>query len=317
MESKEESKIVQIVKFLVWPRYQIAQLTQQKEEMEKYESKRGFFKRMSAPLTLAGMIIVFFVIFIAIFAPWLTPYSQDQLTRIMGPYFQPPSLSHPFGTTINGWDVLGRIIWGTRTSLYIGFLSIIIALVIGILIGLTSAYFGGSYDNVMMRIMDVLLAFPDLVLALVIISVFPESMRLQVILIAFAILNTPIYARLLRGSVLSAKQNMYVEAARVSGASDTRIMFRHILINCLSPIIVNFTFDIGGIILTLAGITFLGFGDPSMIEWGNDLALAQSSITTAPWAVLYPGLAILFTVFGFMLLGDGLRDALDPHLKNM
>ncbi|HME51443.1 MAG TPA: ABC transporter permease [Candidatus Lokiarchaeia archaeon] len=320
METEEENKILDVLKFIFWPRYRLERLVKQKDEMEQFESKRGFFKRMNAPLTIVGMVIIFTVFFIAIFAPWLTPYTDSQLRGIMGPYYQKPSLDHLLGTTVFGEDVLGRIIWGARTSLSIGFTSLMIALIGGIIVGLTAAYFGGAYDNIMMRIMDILLAFPELVLALVIIGVFPQTVtnyRLTAILIAFGVLSIPIYARLLRGSVLSVKQNQYVEAAKVGGASDIRIMFRHIMVNCLSPIIVNFSFDVGGIILSLAGISFLGFGDPSMIEWGNDLSVARSNILTAWWAVTFPGLAILFTVFGFMLLGDGLRDALDPRLKNL
>jgi peptide/nickel transport system permease protein len=317
MGSKTENKLVVLMKSMFWPRYRLELLTKQKEEMEKIESKRGFIKRLNAPLTLLGLGIVLGVIFMAIFAPWLTPYTEHDLTTLslIDMPYRPPSALHPLGTSNIGWDVLGRIIWGARNSLTLGILSILISLVFGILIGLTSAYFGGWFDNIMMRIMDIILALPSLVIALVVIGILGSEV--QYILIVFGILEIPLYARILRGSVLSVKQSVYVDAARVSGASNFRIMFRHIIINCLSPIIVTFTFDIGGIILSLAAISFLGFGDPNMVQWGNDLALSQVYMQTAPWSVVYPGIAILITVFGFMLLGDGLRDALDPRLKNL
>ncbi len=317
MEPEKENKLVVILKSMFWPHYRLSLFTKQKEEMERLESKRGFIKRLNTPLTLLGLGIVLGVIFMAIFAPWLTIYTEYDLTHL-DPNTQPyaaPNALHPLGTTNIGWDVLARIIWGARNSLTLGIGALLISLVFGILIGLTSAYFGGWYDNTMMRIMDIILAFPSLVLALVVIGIMGQS--IANILMIFGVLSIPIYARVLRGSVLSVKQSVYVDAARVSGASNFRIMFRHILVNCLSPIIVEFTFDIGGIILSLAAVSFLGFGDPHMVQWGNDLALSQTYMQTAPWSVVYPGIAILVTVFGFMLLGDGLRDALDPRLKNL
>jgi peptide/nickel transport system permease protein len=317
MESQKENKLVVMLKQMFWPRYRLDLLIQQQDEMDRLESKRGFIKRLNTPLTLLGLVIVLAVVFMAIFAPWLTPWSENDLTTLSlteMPYL-PPSPRHPLGTGNVGWDVLGRIIWGARNSLTLGTSSLMIALCFGILIGLTAAYFGGWYDNIMMRIMDILLAFPSLVLALVVIGILGQ--RVEYILIIFGILDIPVYARLLRGSVLTVKQSVYVDAARVSGASNFRIMFRHIMVNCLGPIIVYFTLDLGGILLSLAAVSFLGFGDPHMVQWGNDLALSQVYMQTAPWSVVYPGLAILITVFGFMLLGDGLRDALDPRLKNM
>jgi peptide/nickel transport system permease protein len=317
MDSQKENKAIVILKSMFWPRYRLDLLTKQQAEMERLESKRGFVKRLNAPLTLLGLVIVLGVIFMAIFAPWLTPYTEFDLTTLslVDMPYRPPSALHPLGTGFDGWDVLGRIIWGARNSLTLGIGALLIALVFGILIGLTSAYFGGWYDNIMMRIMDILLAFPSLVLALVVIGITGPGV--QNILMIFGFLDVPVYARLLRGSVLSVKQSVYVDAARVAGASNFRIMFRHIIINCLSPIIVYFTFDLGGVLLSLAAVSFLGFGDSHMVQWGNDLALSQVYMQTAPWSVIYPGLAILITVFGFMLLGDGLRDALDPRLKNL
>lgn len=304
-----------MLKFLFLPGYRWKELTAQEADFAQFQSKRGIFKRMNSPLTIFGLFIVFVVVMMAVFAPWLSNYSYYDLTHVMGNYYDPISIEHPFGTTKFGWDVLGRIIWGARSSITVGLGSILISLVFGIIIGLFAAYRGGMVDNVLMLIMDILLAFPGLVLALVFVQVLGRSV--SNIMLAFGILGIPFYARLIRGSVLEVRQSVYVESAKAAGASNLRIMFRHILPNCMSPIIVSFTFDIGGIILALAGISFLGFGDPDMIEWGNDLAIARLYATSAWWAVVFPGLAILFTVLGFMLVGDGLRDALDPRLKNL
>ena len=318
------NKFKRMLKFTFVASKRLNELLPAQVDYTQLESKRGIIKRLNAPLTILGMIIVIGLIFVAIFAPWLTPYSyQDLRLGIgqLGTEWKPPSLLHVLGTTTFGRDVLGRILFGVRTSLTMGLEAVLISLVLGVLIGLVSAYSGGWIDNILMRIMDILLAFPSLILAIVFISVFVTPAHptpsVSYIILAFGILGIPYYARLIRGSVLSVKQNMYIESARVSGASSTRIMFRHILVNCMSPIIVSFSFDIGGVILDLAAISFLGFGDPTMIEWGKDLLDAQVKIINAPWATIFPGIAILITVLGFMLLGDGLRDALDPRLKNL
>ncbi|MFX1593681.1 MAG: ABC transporter permease [Promethearchaeota archaeon] len=166
-----------------------------------------------------------------------------------------------------------------------------------------------------MRITDILLAFPGLILAAVFIAIL--GIRMENIMLSIAILGVPYYARLIRGNVLQARSLPYVEAARVSGSGNWRIMFRHILPNCIQPVIIAFTFNVGGIILSLAGLAFLGFNDPTLIGWGSDLAEARLFLQTAPWASIWPGFMILLTVLGFMLLGDGLRDALDPRLKNL
>jgi len=166
-----------------------------------------------------------------------------------------------------------------------------------------------------MRIMDIFLAFPGLILAMVFIAIWGQE--IQYIMLAWGILGIPYYSRLIRGNVLQARKLPYIEAAKVSGAGNWRIMFKHIMPNVIQPIIISFTFDIGGIILSLAGLAFLGFSDPRMIEWGNDISQARVHLYDAPWASLWPGFIILITVLGFMLVGDGLRDALDPKLKNL
>jgi len=309
------------LKFLVFPYARVQGLMLMEEDLTQFQSKRGIVKRLWSPLTILGIIIVLVIICMAVFAPWISPYTFQQLKEVglgltpPSPVWAPPSPQHWFGTAYLGADVFGDFIFGARSSLTIGLIAVTIGVVFGILIGLVCGYYGGWLDNILMRVMDMLLAFPALVLALVFVSIFGSSM--QNILLAFGILTIPEYARLMRGSVLAVKESVFIQAAKVSGASDSRIIFRHVLMNCINPIIVNVSFDVGGMILALAGISFLGFGDPSNVEWGNDLAISQANIYMAPWAMIFPGLAILITVLGFMLVGDGLRDALDPRLKNL
>lgn len=303
-------------KFLLIPGYRLNSLTAREEKIEKTKSKRKFIRRLKSSLTILGIVLVLIVTTMAVFAPWLSDYPyQDLLTGVFSGSWSPPSPEHPMGTTKFGRDVLGRFIWGARSSLTIGLGSIMFSLVIGIVLGITAAYKGGRTDSIIMRIMDILLAFPGLVLALVFISIWGP--RVQYIMLAYGILGIPAYARLIRGSAIQVKENVYIQAAKAAGASDSRIMFKHVLPNAISPVIVAFTFDIGGIILSLAGISFLGFGDSTLIEWGNDINVGRLHIYEAPWVMFWPGLGIVITVLGFMLLGDGLRDALDPRLKNL
>ena len=166
-----------------------------------------------------------------------------------------------------------------------------------------------------MRISDIFFAFPGLIFAIILVGILGN--RMEWIILAYGILGIPYYSRLIRASVLQAKELPYVEAARVSGAKNWRIMFRHIMPNCIQPIIISFTFDIGGVILSFAGLAFLGYSDPNLIEWGRDIDIGRGHLVNAPWASFWPGLMIIFTVLGFMLVGDGLRDALDPRLRNL
>lgn len=224
--------------------------------------------------------------------------------------WNPPSPEHPLGQ-----DVLGRLIWGARASLVIAIPSIFLSVIFGIVFGIIAGFYGGWIDSIIMRIMDIFLAFPGLILAMVFIAIWGQ--RVEYIMLAYEIIGIPFYSRLIRASVIQAKDLPYVEAVRVSGAGKLRIMFKHIMPNCIQPVIISFTFQIGGVILSLAGLSFLGFSDPTLIEWGNDVSSARLKLYESPWAAVWPGMAILFTVLGFMLLGDGLRDALDPHLKNL
>ncbi|MFW9822933.1 MAG: ABC transporter permease [Candidatus Thorarchaeota archaeon] len=302
-------------KFLLLPGSRIEELEIREAEYERTVSKRSLMRRLKNPLTILGACIVFFIITLAVFSPWLSPQSYTEVMKIHTGSWNPPSPQHPLGQTWIGGDILSRIIWGARTSLTIAIPSISISVIGGILFGVISAYYGGWVDSLIMRICDIFLAFPSLVLSLVLISIYGRS--IQIILMVWGFLGIPVYARLIRGNVLQARELPYIEAARVAGAGNWRIMFRHILPNVIQPIIVFFTFDIGSYILGLAGLSFLGVHQSTIPEWGNDINKARANPYEAPWASMWPGFMILLTVLGFMLVGDGLRDALDPKLKNL
>ena len=307
--------IIGHLQFLLIPGSRIDELTLREIEYEKTISQRKFIRRLKSTLTIIGIVIVFIIITMAVFPEWIAPYSFEVANSLPGGSWDPPSPDHPLGQTEFGRDVLSRMIYGARSSITIAFPAISFSVIIGVMIGVIAAFYGGWIDTIIMRIVDIFLAFPGLILAMVFIAIWGQKM--EFIMLAYGILGIPYYARLIRGSVLQARALPYVEAARVSGAGNWRIMFRHILPNCIQPIIISFTFDIGGIILSLAGLAFLGFTDPNMIEWGRDINIARGHIVMAPYASLWPGIMILFTVLGFMLVGDGLRDALDPRLKNL
>ena len=252
---------------------------------------------------------------LSVFPSWISPYTFEVANGILPNTWNSATPNHPLGTGKFGRDVSARMIFGARSSLTVALPAIVFSVILGVLFGVIAAYYGGWVDALIMRASDILLAFPGLILASVFIAIMGQ--RIENIMIAYGILGVPYYARLIRGNVLQARSLPYIQAARVAGAGDWRIMFRHILPNCIQPIIISTTFAVGGVILSLAGLAFLGFNDPSLIEWGNDLAEARLHLQTAPWASFWPGFMILITVLGFMLLGDGLRDALDPRLKNL
>ena len=299
--------------FIFAPGKKNSEILERDFELNKNKSKRSIIRKLNAPLTIVGILILFVVISWAVFAPWISSDTFQSANGIFSNVYAPPSPAHPLGTTDFGQDVYSRLIWGARSSLTLGLAAISISCVCGVALGLIAAFSGGWLDSLIMRITDIFLAFPSLILVLVVISVV-GSHTLPIIS-TFGILGIPGYARLIRGIALQETNRPYVQSAIVSGTSNPRIIFKHILPNCIAPIIVTFTFDLGGIILSLAGLGFLGFGDPSLIEWGNDISIAQPYLYNAPWAALWPGVAILVSVLAFMLVGDGLRDALDPRLK--
>ncbi|MFX1358811.1 MAG: ABC transporter permease [Promethearchaeota archaeon] len=303
------------IKFLLIPASRLEELTIREREYEKTVSKRKFLKRLKSTLTIIGIILVLYVITLGAFGPWISPYTFAEADDVYGVYWTAPSPDHPLGTTYMGRDVYARMIFGARSSLTLALPAIGVSLGFGVIFGIISAYQGGWIDTLIMRIFDVMLAFPALIFAIVIVSIFGR--QLNNIIMAYGILGIPYYSRLIRGNVLQAKELPYVQAAKVAGAKNWRIMFKHILPNTIQPIIISFTLDIGGVILSFAGLAFLGYSDPDLIEWGRDINLARGHILSAPWASLWPGVMIIITVLGFMLLGDGLRDALDPRLKNL
>ena len=322
-EVKEEESVSKRViswmfknyKFLLLPGSRMDELTRRETEFERVRGKRKFIRRFKSVLTITGILIVFTVISLAVFCHWISPYTFEQASGIFPGSWSDPSPMHPLGTTELGRDVLARLIFGAYSSLSVALPAIMLSVVGGILVGVIAAYYRGWIDSVLMRICDILLAFPGLILALVVISIVGQ--QIHIIMIVWGVLGIPYYSRLIRGNVLQARELPYIHAARVAGAGNGRIMFRHILPNVIQPIIISFTFDVGSWVLGLAALSYLGFSDPSMIEWGNDINFARANLYNAPWASLWPGFMILITVLGFMLLGDGLRDALDPRLKNL
>ena len=263
-------------------------------------------------LALFGLFLVVSLIVIAIFAGIIAPYDPVQIA--LKESLKPPSFSHLMGTDVLGRDVFSRIIYGTRASLVIGVVATSISLVIGVIVGAISGYYGGWIDSIMMRITDIFFAFPFFLLAIAIMTFLGPSFIN--VFIALGIVGWTNYARLVRGQVISVKESDYVEAAHAVGAKDLRIIWKHVLPNTLAPIIVYTTMNVGGVILSEAGLSFLGIGvQPPAPSWGLMLSEASNFIFNAPWMVIWPGVAIFLTVLGYNLLGDGLRDALDPRMK--
>jgi peptide/nickel transport system permease protein len=265
-----------------------------------------------SPLTVAGLAIVALLALTALFAPLLAP--ADPLKQTLSNRLKPPSAEHWMGTDQLGRDILSRMIYGARISLLIGLVVVGLAAAVGILVGLVAGYTGGWLDEWLMRLTDVFFAFPALILAMAISGALGPSLTNA--MIAIAIVSWPVYARLVRGQVLSLRELEYVDAARSLGASSMRIMWQHILPNSLPPLLVQISFDMGAAILAAAGLSFIGFGtQPPTPEWGVMVSDGRNYIATHAWLSLYPGLAILLTVAAFNLIGDGLRDALDPRLR--
>jgi peptide/nickel transport system permease protein len=270
-------------------------------------------------LAVAGLIWIIIVILVAVTADLWAPYWLGDpvaidTTTVAEQDLLPPSPSHPFGTDELGRDVASRVVYGARVSLIVGVVAVFIMVSIGLVLGALSAYYGGLADSFIMRTADVFFAFPYILFAIALIAVLGKGF--QNVFIAIGILGWPSIARVFRSSILGIKKNEYVDAARAMGASTTRILSRHLMPNSISPIIVYATMSIGGAILTEAALSFLGMGvQPPAPSWGLMLSEARSYMFTAPWLMIYPGLAILTTVLAFVLLGDGLRDALDVKLK--
>lgn len=304
------------------------------EFAKKHESKIKDIKYMlhlfrHSLLSMIGLALILLVIFVSIFAPLLiqehpsyVEVSTDQgTTRVEERWdinFEnkliPPGPEHYFGTDDFGRDIYSMVIWGTQISIRLCLMVVLTATIIGIILGGIAGYFGGKIDEIIMRVTDVFLAIPYLILAMAVAAALGRS--IENIMMALIVVWWPQYARLLRGQVLSIRENQYVEAARSVGASGWRILFRHVLPNSFSPLLVQITLDLGAVLLVAAGLSFIGLGaSPGTAEWGLMISMGRTHMFHAWWYVTFPGLAILITVLGFNLLGDGIRDITDPKLR--
>jgi len=291
-------------------------MNEQNGEVLRDESpiKEHWHELKRSKTAMAGLIIILVFVVVGIFAPLLAP--MDPVAQNIEMRKTPPFVSqYILGTDDLGRDMLSRLIYGARISMIIGVIAVGIALFFGIIIGVISAYFGGIVDKVIMRLVDIMLAFPYILLTIVIVAVLGPSLTNA--MIAIGISQIPRYTRIVRASVLAEKENDYVLAERALGASDLELMFLSILPNCLAPISVQATLGFGSAILESAGLSFLGLGaQPPTPEWGLMIASSKEFVTNAWWIVTFPGIATLLAVLGFNLLGDGLRDILDPRMRD-
>ncbi len=273
------------------------------------ETWRRFRRHRQAILGLALIVLLTGT---ALLAPALAPYDPDAQTDIVATRYQAPSVSHPMGTDRFGRDIFSRVLYGARISLSIGFLAILIAITLGTAIGAIAGFFGGRLDTVLMRGVDLVLSFPRLVLLVVLVALFEPSIALVTLVLGLT--GWMGVSRIVRGQVLTVREMEFVTAARVLGFGRTRILARHVLPNVLTPVIVAATLGIGNTILAEAALSFLGLGvQPPTASWGNMVASGRDAMLDAWWITTFPGLAIVFTVMAFNLVGDGLRDALDPR----
>lgn len=291
-----------------------AQLSSAREEIHPRRSEMRLIVRtmMRNPLAIIGAIIVLGLILTAFFADVLAPF--DPLEVDLDLKLESPSLAHPFGTDLHGRDILSRVICGSRISLRISIMVVTASALLGTALGVTAGYYGGLVDEIIMRTTDIFLAIPAFLMAMAVVVVLGPGLTNA--MIAMIVVWWPAYARLVRGQALWVKERQFVEAARAIGASSVRIISRHILVNCLSPLLVQATMDFGYVILTAAGLGFLGLGaqrpEP---EWGLMVSLGRNYLQMAWWYPAFPGLAIALVVFGFNLLRDSLTDALNPRLR--
>jgi len=278
--------------------------------MERLQSI--IYRVKKSPLTIVGLVIILILCFTAIFASHIAPYKPDEINP--PDRLKPPSKEHICGTDTAGRDVFSRIVYGSRISIRIGLFVVSMASIFGSLIGLFSGYIGGKVDEIFMRITDVFFSIPYLILAMAIAAALGPSLINT--MISLSIVWWPVYARLTRGQALLIRESTYVEAAKGLGAGNLRIIFRHVFPNSLSPVIIQASLDFGNAVMYAAALSFIGLGaQPPTPEWGAMISIGRNYLRDAWWYPTFPGLAILITVLGFNLLGDGLRDILDPRLK--
>ncbi len=290
----------------------VTKVAVEEKEIEK-QIKREFIKELlESKYFIIGSSIFLTIVFMAILAPFISPY--DPIEQNMREALMPPSQKHLLGTDPFGRDVLSRIIWGSRISLIVGILSVFSAILVGVPLGVIAGYFRGKTDMIISRILDIMLSFPGIILAIVIMAVLGQS--LNNVILAVSISMIPRFARLARGQTLSVREKEFVLAAVSLGAGHLSIIFNHIIPNILTPIIVQATLSLGGAIIVEASLSFLGLGvQPPTPTWGAMLNMGRQYLYTAPWMAYSAGLFITLTVLGFNLLGDGLRDVLDPKMK--
>ena len=274
--------------------------------------KEVFHRMKKSNLAMLGLAIIIILVLTAIFEDYIAPY--DYSTNDLKNQFAKPSKQHLFGADEFGRDIFSRIVYGSRISLQVGFISVGIALVFGVTLGALAGFYGGKVDIILMRFIDILQSLPDILMAIAIMAVLGPG--LSNLMIAVGLAAIPGYAKIVRSSVLSIKDNEFIEAAKANGSSDIRIIFKHIIPNCLAPIIVQATLGVAYAIINAAGLSFIGLGlEPPTPEWGAMLSGGRAYIRDYPHMTIFPGLAIMIVIFALNVLGDGLRDALDPKLK--
>lgn len=265
-------------------------------------------------MAVLGLIILIILLLLAVFADVIANYDNVVIKQNLAHRLQGPSAAHWLGTDEFGRDIFARLVHGTRVSLQVGIVAVGISIVIGGILGAVAGYYGGKLDNTIMRVMDIFLAVPSILLAIAIVSALGPS--IINLMLAISISSVPSYARIVRASVLSIRDQEFIEAAKAIGASNTRIIFRHIIPNSLAPVIVQATLGVASAILSTAGLSFIGLGiQPPAPEWGSMLSGGRQYLRYAWWVTTFPGVAIMITILSLNLLGDGLRDALDPRLK--
>ncbi|STO31063.1 Glutathione transport system permease protein gsiD [Fusobacterium necrogenes] len=265
-------------------------------------------------MAVLGLIILIILVLLAVFADVIANYDNVVIKQNLAHRLQGPSAAHWLGTDEFGRDIFARLVHGTRVSLQVGIVAVGISIVIGGILGAVAGYYGGKLDNTIMRVMDIFLAVPSILLAIAIVSALGPS--IINLMLAISISSVPSYARIVRASVLSIRDQEFIEAAKAIGASNTRIIFRHIIPNSLAPVIVQATLGVASAILSTAGLSFIGLGiQPPAPEWGSMLSGGRQYLRYAWWVTTFPGVAIMITILSLNLLGDGLRDALDPRLK--
>lgn len=291
--------------------------TERKHKKHKSRSQlRSIWYRFKKnKLAMVGLIIFILLVIVAIFADLIANYETEVVKQNIQIRFSCPSSTHWFGTDDYGRDIFARIVHGTRISLFVGIMSIVASLGVGSVIGAAAGYYGGRTDDLIMRFMDIFLAIPSTLLAISIVAALGQGM--VNLMVAMSSSQIPRFARIVRSSILSIKGQEFIEAAKCCGTNDLRIIIRHILPNAIGPIIVQCTLNVARMILTISGLSFVGLGiSPPTPEWGSMLAAARSSMRYYPYLVIFPGVAIAITVMSLNLIGDGLRDALDPKMKN-